>query len=679
MQQKPDPLEDENGFATLPLPRLGRLERLRLPGFVQRYPALYARHSHARHLAILGGTVTALAATWFMLIFFFVPTKLNLSFGSVSCTFNPVVMPRLTEHQPSTTFEAESQPSVSVAGYPLFSHKTCIRLKAAPQPSQTETLKLSPLGNPLLHKRISVVVGELPAAKPAYATDQLFSTQGTLVFNLDQPDLVFTYRLSANELSVDCTPEGTSLTCTLSSLKLAPGTSYEVSLSRIFADTHAETLLKGTIRTLDPVIITSASIAEGSTVYDKPAGITLSTNKAVQSVQNAVLNPVEPTGEPIPTEVSFENSTLSVRFAGELPRETLFELTLPEVTANDGSQLLSAYVLRFRTSGGPKVAGVSIGSSKASTGASVVLTFDSGLASGQNIGGMARVEIGGTAVAASVSAAGNRITINPSADLPRCTNFTVVLDAGLVSEYGIGGGEGWRLNSRTICQVAFSIGTSVRGRSIMAYRFGTGPSKIVYVGGMHGTEKSSVHTLQGWIDYLELNAEKLPANRSIIVIPNHSPDSYAASRRTNMNNVDLNRNFPSNDWQTAVQMPGNQFLPNGGGMTPLDQPESAALASFIQSQNPRLVLTYHAVARVIISNDAGDSVALAQQYAGDTGYSFSTGADSHGEFEYATTGEFEDWLSDKEGIPAILVELSSMTSNQFSSHRNAMWNLALIP
>ena len=124
---------------------------------------------------------------------------------------------------------------------------------------------------------------------------------------------------------------------------------------------------------------------------------------------------------------------------------------------------------------------------------------------------------------------------------------------------GISGSSAWSLNSRTICQSTFSIGTSVQGRSITAYRFGSGGSYVVFVGGTHGNEQSSVHSLNSFIDYVERHYDNIPGNRTIVIIPNINPDAYAKNQRTNANNVDLNRNFPANNWKQGVIMPGGAF------------------------------------------------------------------------------------------------------------------------
>lgn len=93
-------------------------------------------------------------------------------------------------------------------------------------------------------------------------------------------------------------------------------------------------------------------------------------------------------------------------------------------------------------------------------------------------------------------------------------------------------------------------------------------------------------------------------------------------------------------------------------------------------QNPRLVLTYHASGGVAVPNDSGDSNALASIYAqkSSVGYLASSGTADF--FEYDTTGSFEDWLHQKYGLPALLIELLTKTNNEFSGHQNALWHMA---
>jgi protein MpaA len=189
---------------------------------------------------------------------------------------------------------------------------------------------------------------------------------------------------------------------------------------------------------------------------------------------------------------------------------------------------------------------------------------------------------------------------------------------------------------------------------------------------MHGNERSSVATLTAWIDELEHNYDKIPSDKTVIVIPNNNPDGYAVNSRINANGVDLNRNFPANDWASAVHIPGS-FLEVGGGATPLSEPESSALASFISSQAPKLVLTYHATASAVFANGSGISAERAAVYAEKSGFGNYNSAHEDEVFNYPTTGEFETWLYDKKGFACILVELATMTSNEINRQKPAMW------
>ena len=97
------------------------------------------------------------------------------------------------------------------------------------------------------------------------------------------------------------------------------------------------------------------------------------------------------------------------------------------------------------------------------------------------------------------------------------------------------------------------------------------------------------------------------------------------------------------------------------------------------SVNPRLVLTYHAAAGVVMPNDADDSVALAKKYDQKSNLGYEPSSQTGQIFDYDTTGSFEEWLYDKHGIPALLVELWTTTSNEFYKNQPAMWYMVGLP
>jgi protein MpaA len=625
---------------------------------------------------LVGSGVTAAALVLGFTAFSLWPRTVSFSYAQPTCVTQPLLFPNLNSTRTSGDFEATAKPSLSLGGLALYSHKTCVSPVEAPKAHQTETVVF---GTALFKKSIRVKAGTLPALMNKAPLEKPVAVKEPLVFNLENSDRVFAYRLVVNDdHELPCDSQGRAINCNISELGLAQSGAYKVSLERTFEGKPAGKVVEQIVTTVEAIHVTVSSLAANQMVYDQPTEATLTFNKNASAFKNVRLEWLTGEGiKQIKITPELNGNNLKVRFNEALPRSSTFELIVEEVTADDGGYLPTTYVLPFTTSGGPKVLGVNIGHSKVQPSVSVVISFDSPVSS-QNVSDYIKLE-GGGSTGASISVQGNKVTIKPGTALSRCSPFTVKVLDGLKNDYGISGGSAWSFKSRVICQTVFSIGNSVQGRSILAYRFGTGASKIIYVGGTHGDEKSSVSTLNSFIDALETNPERIPGHRTIIVIPNLNPDGYAASRRTNANNVDLNRNFPANNWKQGVTTPGGTYNPNGGGSAPLSEPESSALASYVLGQDPRLVLTYHAAAGVVIPNDSGDSDALAHVYDQKSNVGYEPNSSTGSIFAYDTTGAFEDWLHDKHGIATILVELWTKGSNEYSKNQNAMWHMVELP
>jgi hypothetical protein len=123
-------------------------------------------------------------------------------------------------------------------------------------------------------------------------------------------------------------------------------------------------------------------------------------------------------------------------------------------------------------------------------------------------------------------------------------------------------------------------------------------------------------------------------------------------------------------------LPSGQYAEKGGGEYSLSEPESAAIANYITSLSPKLVVSYHSVGPVVVGNDSGNANGLASVYASKTGYPYKTNSNIGNYFDYDTTGALEDWLHDKQDRPTILIELASRYSDEFSRNKTAMWLMA---
>jgi protein MpaA len=623
----------------------------------------------AKRLIIASITLSALSGIGLTAAFYW-PQQTAFSYSGKTCFNNPVLLPATVSKTSSKSYDIVPTNTISVGGYPIYTGDSCITAMNPPSQDRTETIRLRAAGMPFA-KTVTITSGQQPKLTKLPATSKLVSTHDPLTFTLDTSDIVFDYVLEANGKQSSCTKNGNDLECNTQELALAQAQKYEFALWRTFGSESAGKVFSQAMTTVEPVQLTNSSIAAGQVVYDTPGEIRLTLNKPARKLSNARLLL---DNQPVPITTRVEGNKVFVSFREALARSSSFTLTIEQIEAPDGGLLNAPVSLPFQTSGGPKVSKVSIGNAKVSAGSPITLTFDTALAPGQDLGQYIKIESNGT-VAATLSNQGRTVTIRPSA-MSRCAAFTVRVLDGLKNEFGVSGNSAWSFKSRILCQSTFSIGTSVQGRSITGYRFGDGPSKIIFVGGTHGDERSSVQILQRWIDTLEMNPARIPAHQTIIIIPIVNPDGYAANSRTNANNVDLNRNFPSNNWKSGVTMPNKTYLENGGGTAPLSEPESRALANYTLSQSPRLVLTYHAAGDVVVPNDSGDSNTIAVEYGKKSTVGYMSSNNTGTFFEYDTTGAYEDWLRDKHGLPALLIELNSRTSNDFNGHLNALWYIA---
>jgi murein peptide amidase A len=139
---------------------------------------------------------------------------------------------------------------------------------------------------------------------------------------------------------------------------------------------------------------------------------------------------------------------------------------------------------------------------------------------------------------------------------------------------------------------------SVQGRVILQRDViaETPKRRVLVLGGIHGDERSASSLVYHWIGH----AETTPADAHWRFIPGLNPDGLYAQppKRTNANGIDLNRNFPTPDWQkTALSYWAEKTKKDPRrfpGKAPLSEPESQFLHSQIENFKPDLIISIHA-------------------------------------------------------------------------------------
>lgn len=231
------------------------------------------------------------------------------------------------------------------------------------------------------------------------------------------------------------------------------------------------------------------------------------------------------------------------------------------------------------------------------------------------------------------------------------------------------------------------IGTSVEGRAITAYHFGTGNQEILFVGDIHGGYTWNTALLAyKTMEYLKANPNAIPKNLKVTVIPVLNPDglydvvgtttanftqadaapSSAAqiAGRFNANKVDLNRNFDC-DWRSSALWQGRTV---SGGSGAFSEPESQAIKNYVETKKPKAVVAWYAAAGGVFASrcDKGvlpETLTLTDIYATAAGYKAYESYDFN-----AIPGDMVNWLAKME-IPAISVLLTNHSGIEWTKNQ----------
>lgn len=172
-----------------------------------------------------------------------------------------------------------------------------------------------------------------------------------------------------------------------------------------------------------------------------------------------------------------------------------------------------------------------------------------------------------------------------------------------------------------------------------------GPCRLLVFAGIHGEEAETTFALSRALRQL---AEPSP-HAAVVLAAN--PDGLMRGTRGNARGVELNRNFPTSDWQpdpvphrSTLEDPRDVLL--SPGTAPGSEPETRALIALIGELAPAAVVSLHAPLACI---DDANASPLGEWIADRTSLPFVQ------DVGYPTPGSFGTW-GKEHGVPVVTYE-----------------------
>lgn len=194
-------------------------------------------------------------------------------------------------------------------------------------------------------------------------------------------------------------------------------------------------------------------------------------------------------------------------------------------------------------------------------------------------------------------------------------------------------------------------GTSIQNRPIPLYLFGPDaiPLKALFIGVFHGDEPMSGQLMEHFVRDCEQSSWPV----SFGVVPVLNPDGLAARTRVNANGVDLNRNYPTQNWKPWESLTGeesgNRNLDYYPGEAPASETETKLVLDLLEKYQPQCIITVHQPYKVL--NYDGPAESLAQAMARHNGYQVVAS------IGYPTPGSFGTYLGIERQVPVVTLEL----------------------
>jgi len=188
-------------------------------------------------------------------------------------------------------------------------------------------------------------------------------------------------------------------------------------------------------------------------------------------------------------------------------------------------------------------------------------------------------------------------------------------------------------------------GTSEQGRDIYYWQSADSGETTLIFGAFHGDEQVGFHLVKQLADTLLAHPERI--TKRAVLVPALNPDGLLKRTRVNANGVDINRNFPTDNWSPAYSK--KHYYP---GSEPGSEKETRLAMQMIEDFKPARIISIHDALEM--NNYNGPALELAELLEKYNGYPVTA------DVGYPTPGSFGNYGGVECNIPLVTLELPAI-------------------
>jgi hypothetical protein len=231
---------------------------------------------------------------------------------------------------------------------------------------------------------------------------------------------------------------------------------------------------------------------------------------------------------------------------------------------------------------------------------------------------------------------------------------------------------------------SFSIWKTLLWDEIKCYKFWIWTEKVLYLWWLHWNEVWTVKLMNKWVNYLNKNERY--KNKQVFVIPCLNVDWYNKALKntdylngwtiwkTNANNIDLNRNFPTLNWSEKAKLfVAWKYSDISGWEKPWSELEIQVLLKFLEKEQIKTMYVYHNCWGTVMGTFTKSSDKKVRTYSKSSWYKIFTKEDWNNLKDEQKTWHWTMWGIEN-NIDFIEVELKTRWWSEWNKNRKALIN-----